>query len=62
MNATQEFLRQRAVRNATEALARASVLSPDGRAIVLHEALMAATVALEAIGKLEEMKREKGHE
>lgn len=61
MNAAQEYIRESAVRTATDALTRSCRCDTphETQAIILYEALMAAAVALEAIGKLETMKREK---
>lgn len=62
MNAAQEFMQKIGVRNATEALARAATLNPTARVALLEEALIQAATALEAIGQIEQTKREKEHE
>ena len=62
MNAAQEYLLREATRAAQDALARAQALNPAARVALLEEALIQAATALEAIGQIEQTKREKEHE
>lgn len=59
MNAAQEYTQEMGVRHATEALARAATLNPAARVALLEDALIQAATALEAIGQIEQTKREK---